>query len=284
MTNSRKEELRKKRAAEQKRMLLLSKERKEIEKLEKEIKYATLKNQSIKAIRNLKISARVLQLIYPYVLAAGGIAGAFILCGEKPFYYGDEWKTYSNVKAEFDSDGNLKKEQQYGSFGGYNETESHLSYYTGWEKISDNFYTRTTQEYTFRDKTYEKVYELFGKDETQIIEVLGKPKSSIKETRNNLTEEEINDGPYYKALVFYKDENDYKLVKETPLENVLFSALYLFATTVAVLIILKVRSECSDFDFTYSVSEIKRENPLVDILELNKKLENRKENYKTLTR
>lgn len=284
MANRKNEELRKKRVAELKRMKLLSKAKKEIEDLEKEIEHSKKVNIKIGVIRNLKISARVLQLIYPYVITAGIVSGVFIFCGQKPFYYGDKWKTYSRVKVDFDSDGNLNKQQQYASFGDYTETKSSLSYSTGWEKISDNFYSHTIYEYSFRNKTYNEVVGLFDKDPSQIEEVLGKPDSSIKETKNNLTEEELKKDHYCEAIVYYEDKNDYIMKTETKFENGVWTALDVIITIGVGAIVFKLRYENFDYEFMYYIRIIKSENELIDIPELNRKLENRKENYKTLTR
>lgn len=55
--------------------------KKDIEDLEHKIKFSQFSNLKIKTVRNLKISLRAMQLIAPYVLTAGLIAGGFKLLG-----------------------------------------------------------------------------------------------------------------------------------------------------------------------------------------------------------
>ena len=128
----------KKRQAEKKRLeqkKLLLQMKKEMETLEWEIEHSRLVNIKVGTIRNLKISARALQLVAPYVLTAGIIAGGFTLLGNIPFYGGDEWKVYSTVMTEFDNNGNIRYEQQYDSYK--SSSDNKLYYYTKWQQNDD---------------------------------------------------------------------------------------------------------------------------------------------------
>lgn len=276
-----------KKRIEQKEMLLQMK--KEIETLESEIKHSNLVNARIGAIRNLKISARALQKIAPYALTAGIIAGGFTLLGDIPFYPNDEWKVYSNVMTEFDNYGNIRTEQQYDSFEDENDntldsSDSMLYYYSNWEKNDDGFYSRTIQTYSIKNKTYEDIIKFFGEENINLEDVLGEPNSNIKETRNNLTDEELQEESFVKAIIYNKDENDYIMHKETVGENILFSVLYVLITGLCELAPLSWRSEHSNFDFADCVEEIKRKHQSLDIDTLTKKLELKKDNYNRLMR
>ena len=50
------------------------------------------------------------QRTVPYVLTAGIVAGAFSFVGHAPFYR-DSKKIISDVRSEFDSNGNVRYEQ-----------------------------------------------------------------------------------------------------------------------------------------------------------------------------
>lgn len=268
-----------KKRLEQKKLLIQMKQ--EIESLESEIKHSSLVNAKIGAIRNLKISARALQLAAPYVLTAGIVAGGFTLLGDIPFYGGDEWKVYSNVMTEFDDAGNIRFEQQYDSF---ENSDNILYYYSKWQQGNDGFYSRTVQTYSIKKKTYEDIIELFGQENLNLEDVLGEPSSNIKETRNNLTDEELQEESFVKAVIYNKDENDYIMHKETVGENILLSVLYVLITGLCELAPLYWRSEHSYFDFADCVEEIKRKHQSLDIDTLTKKLELKKDNYNRLMR
>lgn len=264
---------------EKKKMLLQMK--KEIESLEYDIQHSTLANAKIGTIRNLRIGARALQLVAPYVLTAGIVTGGYTLLGDIPFYGGDEWKVYSNVMTEFDNAGNIRYEQQYGSFKNSNNK---LFYYTRWEQNEDGFYSRIVQTYSIKKKTYEDIIELFGQENLKLEDILGNADSTIRETKNNITEEELQAESCIKAIIYSKDENDYIVHKETVGENVLLSVVYVLLTLLCEIIPLKIRSDVSSFDFEYCVDRIKEKYPLVDIDELTKKLEIKRNNYNRLTR
>mgnify|MGYP001139678404 CR=1 FL=1 len=276
-----------KKRLDQKKMLLQMK--KEIESLESEIKHSSFVNARIGTIRNLKISARVLQKVAPYALTAGIIAGGFTLLGDIPFYPNDEWKVYSNVMTEFDNYGNIRTEQQYDSFEDENDntldsSDSMLYYYSNWEKNDDGFYSRIVQAYSIKNKTYEDIIKFFGEENINLEDVLGEPSSNIKETRNNLTNEELQEESFVKAVIYNKDENDYIMHKETVGENILFSVLYVLITGLCELAPLYWRSKHSNFDFADCVEKIKRKHQSLDIDSLTKKLELKKDNYNRLMR
>lgn len=267
---------------------LLIQMKKEIDLLESEIKHSSLVNAKIKAIRNLKITARALQLVAPYALTAGIVAGGFTLLGDIPFYPDDEWKVYSKVMTEFDNVGNIRTEQQYDNFKANDNTldnsDSMLYYYSEWKKSDNGFYSRTVQTYSIKKKSFEDIMELFKKEDLKLEDVLGEPSSNIKETKNNLTENEIQEESIIKAVMYNEDKNDYIIHKETVGENIVLSILYLLVTILVELVPLFYRSEHSSFDFSDCVDKIKRKYQLLDIDTLTKKLELKRDNYNRLMR
>lgn len=271
---------------EQKKLLIQMKQ--EIDSLESEIKHSSLVNTRIKAIRNLKITARALQLVAPYMVTAGIVAGGFTLLGDIPFYPNDEWKIHSKVMTEFDNAGNIRTEQQYDSFKVNGDTvdnsDSMLYYYSKWEKSDGGFYSRTVQTYSIKKKSIEDIMELFKKEDLKLEDVLGEPSSNIKETKNNLTEDEIQEESIIKAVIYKEDEDDYIIHKETVGENIGLSVLYLLVAALAELAPLWFRSEVSSFDFSDCVDEIKRKHQPLDIDTITKKLELKRDNYDRLMR
>lgn len=262
--------------------------KREIDSLEFEIKHSSLVNAKIKAIKNLKITARALQLVTPYTITAGIVAGGFTLLGDIPFYPDDEWKIYSNVMTEFDNAGNIRTEQQYDSFevngNIVDDSDSMLYYYSKWEKSDAGFYSRTVQSYPIKRKDIEDIMELFEKENLRLEDILGEPSSTIKETKNNLTEDEIQGESIIKAVIYKKDENDYIIHKETVGENISLSALYLLLTVFAELAPFWFRNDFSSFDFQECVDEIRRKHQPLDIDTVTKKLELKRDNYNKMMR
>lgn len=276
-----------KKRLEQKKMLLQMK--KEIESLESKIMHSSLTNAKIGTIRNLKIGARALQLVAPYALTAGIIAGGFILLGNTPFYNGDEWKVYSSVMTEIDNNGNVRFEQQYDNFEDdegniLDSSDNVLYYYSKWQKNGVGLYLRTVQTYSLENKSYEEVLKLFEKEDLKLEDVLGEPDSNIKETKNNLTEKELQAGPFIKAVVYREDTKDYIMQRETVGENIESSVLYIILTLICELAPLYFRHEHSSFDFLDCIEVIKREHQSLDIETMRKKLELKRENYDRMTR
>lgn len=269
-----------KQSLKKKKMLLQMK--KEIETLENELKYSKLVNLKISTVKNLKISLRFMQRITPYVLSAGIIAGGCKLIGfGLPFYSGDTLKINSNTMKEFDSLGNVRYEQQYDD---YANSSNILYYYSQWQPDINGLYTRNVETYKLDELTEEEILKLFNKEDLKLSDIFGEPISKKRETKNNVTEEELQQNDCLKAIIYSEDKNNYILYKETKEENNVITAAYLALTAVVELIPFFIRSNISTFDFDDCVSEIKRKYPAVDTDELIKKLEIRRSNYNRLMR
>ncbi len=269
-----------KQSLKKKKMLLQMK--KEIEMLENELKYSKLVNLKISTVKNLKISLRFMQRITPYVLSAGIIAGGCKLIGfGLPFYSGDTLKINSNTMKEFDSLGNVRYEQQYDD---YANSSNILYYYSQWQPDINGLYTRNVETYKLDELTEEEILKLFNKEDLKLSDIFGEPISKKRETKNNVTEEELQQNDCLKAIIYSEDKNNYILYKETKEENNVITAAYLALTAVVELIPFFIRRNISTFDFDDCVSEIKRKYPAVDTDELIKKLEIRRSNYNRLMR
>jgi hypothetical protein len=259
---------------EQKQLLLQMK--KEILSLEDSIKQYKLMNIEIKTIKNLKITARCIQLFAPYIVSTGIIYGGFTLLGNSPLVND---KTYLNVMTEFDNEGNIRYESQYGSFDG----EDVLYYYSSWTK-DDDFYSRNIETYYLEDKTYEDLIDIFEYGDLKLKYTFGQPTSNIKETKNNITEEELEQQPYLKAIIYEEDKDNYIITDES-FNKGFFMALVCGGINALInVIIVIIRPKISSFDFIECINRINEENRPIDLDALNKKIELKKENYDRLTR
>lgn len=268
-----------KRRVERKKILLELKE--EIETIENEIKYSQLKHLKRSGIKNLKIGARAIQLVAPYIVTAGITAGIFSFFHATPFYYGDERKCCAHMKTKLNSEGDISCKKQYESF---KDSTSQLYYYTKWRKEDNGYYSRTVDTYSLDDQSCEEIKKLFDQEKESLEEVLGSPISTVIETKNNLSESEINKEAILKAVIYDINQDDYIIKKETVLDNVLMTFLYLLLTIFAELGPIWFREEYSSFDFASCVFSIQDQYPKTDLDQLKKKLKIRQENYERLLR
>lgn len=261
---------------------MLKELRKEIESLESLVKNANAVNRKRKIVKNLKISVRFMQLLAPYILTAGILAGGCKLIGAGfPFYSGDKFKSNLNTMKEFDNLDNIRYEKQYDDF---EESNDILSYHSKWEKDDAGFYSRKIEVYNLKKLTEEEIFELFNKDDLNLQDIFGEPISSKTEIKNNVSEEELNDEAYLQAVMYSIDKNDYIMVKETLETNIGVTFLYILVTALTELGVCIIRVQVTDFSFSYHVKKIKSQYKDIDEKELIKKLEIKRNNYNRLTR
>jgi len=277
--NSKKQKkLTEKQRLEKKKMLLEM--QKEINKLEKEIKYSKINNSKIYALRGLKIALRTGQLIAPYAITLGITFGIFSALGGTPFYR-DKHKQKLEIMKEIDSLGNIRYEQQYGE---YENNTSVISYYSKWNYVGNNLYSRDIDTYELSDMTEEQILKLINNNDESLREILSEPISKKKETKNNLSEEELQSDSFLQAVIYSKNDDDFIMVKESSGDNIAFTILWLVVTALAELGPILWRIDGSDFNYVYCIDKIKEKHPTVDVEELTKRLEIKRSNYNRLTR
>lgn len=262
-----------------KNMLLQMK--KEINELEEQIKYSKINNPKNYMLRGLKIMLRTGQLIAPFVVTAGMIIGVFSVFGLTPFYRDDKKQKLQMMK-EFDSLGNIRYEQQYEE---YENSKNVISHYSKWNFVEDNLYSRDIEIYSMNDISEEQILKLINENNIcSLQEVLGEPISKKTETKNNLSEEELQDGPFLQAMIYSKIADDFIIVKESLGDNIRLTFLWILATLTAEIILLLWRTDVSHFNYGYCIEEIKEKHPIIDVNFLTKKLEIKRSNYDRLTR
>lgn len=260
---------------------LLLQMKKEIDELEEKIKYSKIDNTKIYMLKGLKIMLRTGQLIAPFVVTAGMIIGVFSVLGLTPFYR-DEKKRNLQMKKELDSFGNIRYEQQYEE---YEDSKNVISHYSKWNFVEDNLYSRDIEIYSMNDITEEQILKLINENNIcSLQEVLGEPISKKTETKNNLSEEELQGGSFLQAMIYSKIDDDFIMVKESLADNIGLTLIWVLATLSAELLPLLWRTDVSNFDYGYCIEEIKEKHPTIDVNFLTKKLEIKRSNYDILTR
>ena len=159
----------------------------EIECLEKEIKDIKINNTKKSIVKNLKISKKALQMVAPYALTAGIIAGTFKVVGIGFPIYMDTIKKTADIKSEFDANGSIiKSEKTYDSYENVEESRiNRLVVYSKWTKTNNNNYVREVLSYRLNKGdlsylTYQGNIENLDIEKNNLNECTGK-------TQNRLT-------------------------------------------------------------------------------------------------
>ena len=258
----------------------------EITDLEQKISKSNDKIKRNKRIKKLKISLACLRAIYPYIISTGLLLGVLKLIGLGYPFVKDNHKNYLVEMKDFDSYNNTRYEQYYDSI--WNELPtSFLKHYGQWEKNADNTYTRTVKSYLIKldDISEKKLKEIVkNNDENFTLEDLfGKSKYEIKETKNNLSEEELNKKDYLQAIIYDLNKKDFIFVQESTGVNVAVSIGFIVVLLLLYFGISSFRIEAG-YDFSWRLSEIERNYDISEIEDLVKKLKIKKDNYNRLAR
>lgn len=256
----------------------------EITDLDQKISEANDNIKRTKRMKKLKISLACLRAIYPYIVSTGILLGGFKFLEAGYPFVKDNNKNYLVEMKDFDSYNNTRYEQYYDSFLNGLPT-SFLKHYGQWEKNDDNTYTREVKSYVIKlddisEKSEKKLKEIVkNNDENFNLENLfGKPKYEIKETKNNLTEEELNKKDYLQAILYDLNKDDFILVKESTAFNV-------GATIGFIIFLLFLYSEIKSFrkafnsDFYKRLSLIEERYDISHLEDYVKTLEKQKNNY-----
>lgn len=252
---------------------------KEVRKEEKDVNHYNLYKAKISALKNLKIVGETGKLLLPYVLAAGITTGGFMAIGKTPFYK-DDCKQQLEIKKEIDSLGNIRCEQQYYE---YDNAKNMLFYYSKWNMESDNLYSRNIYTYIIPEITEDKMIELVNGSLDDLYNFLGEPEKQSKETRINLSKDEINSNELIEAIIYLEDENNYIVVKESSSSNVGYTIMWFIFLMFAKSLVSSI-IKYSKYDFINSIQEINSNIKPVDIEELTRKLKINKDNYERLKR
>ena len=258
----------------EKQKLLLQLE-KDIQNLQNDIHNCFTKNKKINKLKRIKYILLFIRFILPYVIAASISFEILNFFKINPFIL-DERKIYLEIMKEIDSFGNIRYEEQYDSF----DSVGKISYFGKWHQEENNFYSREIKTYVPKNIEEDKLNKIINnKDITSLEEILGKPEVK-KETKNNLTEEEINSEPFLQAVIYGTVDDDYIIVKETSVDNTPEIILYFLVVLLCIACITTLRK----FNYKDRLEDIKEKYPLIDLDELKKKLEIRYANYDRLVR
>lgn len=255
---------------------LLMERKNELIELENKIK--NYKKYKIK--KKLAISANVIRLIMPYILASCISIGGLKLCGVGYPFYIDKEKKEKYIKKQIDSKGNISFYEQYSEF---DNMITIFNYYSSWEK-KDSFYERRVDTYQIDSVNDEYIYELINKENVDINDIGYEKVSSRLERKNNLNLNELEDSEYVEALIYFKSKDEFIIVKEGLCTNIKDTFLHCIFLVCIEMLTIELKKHFSKYNYEEEIEKIYELYNTVDLDKLIKRYEIRKENYNRLVK
>lgn len=251
---------------------------KDIKSLEKDIKKSSYTNIKINILKNLKLLLSLSKYAVPYLLTIGVITSLFCYINCTPFML-DKYERHIKRKKELDKYGNIRYEDQLEKF---DDDINRITYFGKWEPNIDGTYSRIVEMYKLKKLNDEEIINIINSENISLKDVFKThiPDSKITETKNNLTEEEINKGSFLQATIFSVLEDKICVVEETIKGNIVGTVIYL--ALLAAICGPKVENSCSKFGC--DKKKIKDDYPNIDSNALKIKLEIKQKNYNRLMR
>lgn len=222
---------------------LILKMKKDIEKTKLNLEHFDSYKKRQDAIKNLKIYGNVVRRLAPYILTAAIFTFGFhFATGRYPFVrdYIKKEISYSNIQQlEFDE-----------NIVGY------VFHYSEWNKNSDKEYFRKVECYQIDKSLFENIINI---SDDSVTDLLDSPVYSNIEISDSI--DKNND--YYEVILYDKNNQNYRIIKESALTNVLYSVAYF-------LLLELVEMGPFLYRITYST---------FDIGKISKDLDNRYDNF-----
>ena len=149
---------------------------KDIKELEEELKDAKLKKVKVKTIRDLKITARLIQLLTPYIATSLVLAGGFKYANNTPIVK-DRERVYLTAYEEMDSNMNFALDTKYERS---KEESDKLVIITKWHKEKE-YYEREISVYDLKDISTDIIFDNIENSPEKILEYLKEPITTKKE-------------------------------------------------------------------------------------------------------
>ena len=226
------------------------------------------KNKRLKAVKNLKISLKVAQLVAPYVVATGITVGVLKLTGDGLPFYRDNIERCATITKTFDTLGNESIEKQFGST---KSSTNLIRHYTELEKEDNGLYTRKIETYEMNEKDSDEIEKIMKADIDYDIlnEILGEPSSVSYETKNDLTSKELEAKDYLQAVVYSKDHDNVLVEKESKQKNTINTIGELVMCLLECVVITIFGKKGRD-NFKNQIADIKYEYKPIDKESLEK--------------
>ena len=243
----------------------------EIKEIEEKLSEERKKN----AIKNLKISSKVVKRVAPYLVSASIVTGCFKLAGLGIPFYNDSVKKSAEVKSEFDANGRLIKcERVYDGYD-FEQKFNRLLFYTDWTKVNDKEYKREVYGFRINKNNLTNIISLLDNKDVKLEDIFGIPYMHVYESSYDMDDSK-NEGSFVKIITYSKDKDDYMIVKQGMEENFPTSLSYSAIVSIIYVIIGIYRCNYSNFNYKYEIEDIKYRYRDINISKLKKELKKKK--------
>ena len=215
-------------------------------------------NSKTRSIRNMKICGRILNHVWPFVLAGSLTVGIMSLAGGGLPFQQSEVKKRPIKKETFDSYGEETSENIFDE-----KLQNSYIYFSDKACLMPNGNgIKHYAKYTLNGLNCESLEQLKN-GEISFTDLLGKKIEEGNEVIENITQKELEDNNYYKAVIF-SPSGESILVRETSAENFCLTLIQIIATVFLGMSIDVFRGKFGDKWNENTIKNIMAIYPLID--------------------
>lgn len=252
--------------------------KKEIELLEYQKENFKKINLKRNIIKNLKITSKVCKVLAPYVLVIGLQTIGFNAIGLKPFT-NEDVKSNAYKRVEFDSLGNYGYDIQYEN---YTYEQNTITYYSNWIYRFDSLYYRDIKIYKSDSIDEREINKYFSSSEGD-LDLLFQNKFIEKREYKKFEDFDPTENNEIIKITFTNiDQDDYIIVKGDIQNQIFEIGMYIVAAFVLCNITNVFLKRMKGFDLKKLIKKVKEDYPDLNIEEISKVLEIKKDNYNRL--
>lgn len=212
-------------------------------------------------VKNIKIFGRLLQGVFPYIVAVALPFTGQTLLGDIPFYRQEEFK-FAHYEETVDASGIIDNKVIYNL--DEKETLDTATFISKWEQKSDGKWYRSIKEY---ESTYnysvDDLMTMANNNNLNFEKVFGKQKKISFEVREEEPKEENID--YIKFVRHSINHEDVMYLPQDSLSNLGYTAATVFFAISFVFCILSWRVNQSNYDFNEHCKNIRNKYPNINI-------------------
>ena len=200
-----------------------------INDVNKDIKKINNINRKRICIRNIKIFKNILKLLlHPFLALCVSFSLSYFIFNDLPFVQQDRVNTM-RYETIIDNQGNMSTDNHYDDTNWFStpakKKNTMIFKYGKWKKI-DKGYGRDYDGYVIGNLSLEQIKELFDNPD-KIDELYANSKTLLFEEKDEITDEELNQENYIKAIIHYEDTDDYYISPQNEEENIRDSVTFL---------------------------------------------------------
>ena len=248
-----------------------------IKELEQKLENAKLYNARQKFLLELNRGFINSKKILPYIIATAVTFSSFSLFYSIPFIK-DTRRQNLWYKKEIDSNGNIAVEEQYQKM----DNPSEISYISEWQKSSDNYYVRNITTYRINALNEQEIEELVLKKDVSLSSILGEPVMNKVERKNSVSEEELNQKGFIRAIIYDESIDKYAYIEESSSVNNQATLFWIIITACLYGINYAYAINKGNDKIREQLNNINRKYAPLDIEILTRKLEIRNDTLKRM--